>query len=82
MTVVQEFNIMHVLLSRRECDPDVDQFGFVDLVDAMTNGIVPETSNTDEMSFDGENVSPDSVGRQVKNAFDAIDNLNSINPPE
>lgn len=63
-------------------DTPVDQFGFVDLVSAMTNGIVPQSASTDSLSFDGDDVDVDSVGRLVKNSFDAIDNLNSIRPSE
>lgn len=72
---------MNCILHRRESDPEVDQFGFVDINDAMSNGIVPNTSNTDEMSFDGENVTPENVGRLVKNSFDAMDNLNNLKSP-
>lgn len=60
----------------------VDQFGFIDLTDAMTNGMVSPNTTIDDLKFDGEMEDTDSVGRRVKNAFDAIDNLQHIAPPE
>lgn len=72
--------IQHIKYS--DIDTRVDQFGFVDLISAMTNGVVPQTASTDSLSFDGEDVDVNSVGRLVKNSFDAIDNLQSIRPSE
>lgn len=62
------------------CDvQDVDQFGFVDLTDALTNGVVSPNATIDELHFDGEVEDLSVVGRRVKNQFDAIDNLQNIN---
>lgn len=65
------------------CDlAEVDQFGFIDLTEAMTTGEVSPNVTIDDLRFDGDIESPDGVGRRVKNAFDAMDNLNRIAPSE
>lgn len=63
------------------CDvQDVDQFGFIDLTDALTNGVVAPNATIDELHFDGEVEDLSVVGRRVKNQFDALDNLQNIAP--
>lgn len=65
------------------CDvADVDQFGFIDLTDALTNGVVAPNATIDELHFDGEVEDLSVVGRRVKNQFDAIDNLQHIVPSD
>lgn len=73
---------MICILHRRESDKEVDQFGFVDIENAFTTGMVAPSSNTDEMSFDGDIDDTDKVGRLVKNRFDAMDNLQNVMPPK
>lgn len=65
------------------CDiAPVDQFGFIELTDAMTNGTVSPNTTIDDLKFDGDIEDTDNIGRRVKNAFDAMDNLQNIAPPE
>lgn len=73
---------MLVCLKKRPSDKEVDQFGFVDIEEAFSTGLVAPSHNTDEMQFDGEVDSTENVGRMVKNNFDAIDNLQNVLPPE
>lgn len=51
---------------------EVDQFGFVDLVDSVAAGAVPSDLQSDGNSFDGTDIDPESIIGKPSDAFEAI----------